>query len=415
MELIDLIQEENENTGLDFKAAVYAKEKFDDLLVDIMAMANANLNRDRYIVVGVKHQPDGDRIILGIQDIIDDATYYQLIHTSVEPDIHFEYSYVIIDDKRVGVFRIFDCDDPPYMMKKDSARLKKGDSYIRKGTSQMKLMRSDIDRIFTKKQSSYNFYDKIDAVLESNFQPCTTLQPWPLLTPPSQVAANKIRNIIADKERDILRKEEEAQLFEERMKNLPEHLRGIGSLQQRFKLPDLAMGTNMAFGSMTYEQRDIPTLKKNLSEAGKTYAEDDKHYFYEQKAHKINILIYNNGDRYLENCSVEIKVKRTFDFIIPDSIYEEPQSGGSWLMPSLPRPASHASLHYPTVKETAYSYTITDNTGDVKHNRPKHALAVPFRLLLPTDAAGNMLELTLSIFGKNLPKPFVKTIAIAIV
>lgn len=59
MELTDLIQYENEKTGLDFKAVMYKADKFDDLLKDIMAMANASLEEDRYIVVGVKHHPSG--------------------------------------------------------------------------------------------------------------------------------------------------------------------------------------------------------------------------------------------------------------------------------------------------------------------------------------------------------------------
>jgi|GEM_PF-2420077 len=62
MELIDLIHYENEKTGLDFKAVIYKADKFDDLLKDIMAMANAALEEDRYIVVGVKHHPRGLRI-----------------------------------------------------------------------------------------------------------------------------------------------------------------------------------------------------------------------------------------------------------------------------------------------------------------------------------------------------------------
>lgn len=413
MDLEEAIRYEGESTNLDFKATIYKADKSEDLIKDIMAMANANSDQDRHIVVGVKHYPSNERYILGVEEFIDDATYHQLIHSNIEPEINFEYFAYTIDDKKVGVFRIFNCDNPPYMMKRDGAKLKRGDSFIRKGTSTMRLMRSDIDRMFAKKQSGYNFYDKIDAVLQSDGQPCTTLRPWPILTPPSQVAANEIRQVIADKERAILKRAEEARLLEERMKNLPENLRGIGALQQGLKLPDFAIGANMMFGHTTYEQRDIPTLQKNLSKVKETYAENDKHYLFEQKTHKLNILISNTGDRYLENCSVEITVKRTFNFIIPNRIYEKPQ-GGSWLMPSPPKPASYASLHYPTIKRNADSYIIIDNIGDIKHNRPKNALEVPFRLLLPTNAAGNTLELTLSIFGKNLPEPFVKTLKVAI-
>ena len=90
MELIDLVQYENEKTGLDFKAVIYKADKFDDLLKDIMAMANAALEKDRHIVVGIKHQPCSERVFLGVEEFINDATYYQLVHSNIEPDIHFE-------------------------------------------------------------------------------------------------------------------------------------------------------------------------------------------------------------------------------------------------------------------------------------------------------------------------------------
>ena len=73
MELIDLIHYENEKTGLDFKAVIYKADKFDDLLKDIMAMANAALEEDRYIVVGVKHHPSSERVFLGVEEFIDDT------------------------------------------------------------------------------------------------------------------------------------------------------------------------------------------------------------------------------------------------------------------------------------------------------------------------------------------------------
>lgn len=200
MDLIDLIHYENEKTGLDFKAVIYKADKFDDLLKDIMAMANAALEEDRYIVVGIKHHPSSERVILGVEEFMDDATYYQLVHSNIEPDIHFEYFHVEVADKKVGVFRIFNCDNQPYLMKKDTKNLRRGDGFIRKGTSQMRLMRSDLDKIFAQRQSADEFTGKIDTVFESDGKPCTTLQPWAELVPPSEEAAIRIRAIIADKE-----------------------------------------------------------------------------------------------------------------------------------------------------------------------------------------------------------------------
>ena len=90
MELIDLIQYENEKTGRDFKAVIrgYKADKFDDLLKDIVAMANAAPEEDRYIVVGTRRHPSSERIFLGVEEFIDDATCYQLVPSNIELDMH---------------------------------------------------------------------------------------------------------------------------------------------------------------------------------------------------------------------------------------------------------------------------------------------------------------------------------------
>ena len=412
MELIDLIHYENEKTGLDFKAVIYKADKFDDLLKDIMAMANASLEEDRYIVVGVKHHPNSERVFLGVEEFIDDATYYQLVHSNIEPDIHFEYLHVEVADKKVGVFRIFNCDNQPYLMKKDTKNLRRGDGFIRKGTSQMRLMRSDLDKIFAKRQSADDFTGKIDTVFESDGKPCTTLHPWAELVPPSEEAAIRIRSIIADKEAIEAARVARMNTQQSNYPGLSKSALGAFGFPSNFAKA-LHLGPGM---SLKYEDRDVATLKTNLEKVRETYEENDLHYLYELKANKINILITNTADRYIEDCSVEIRIKRSFDFVVATKFYEKSQSsGGGYLSIPVVRPASYARLHYPKVKADAEWYTISAHPGDLKHQLSTAALGVPIRMLLPPDSAGNKLEVVLTIFGKNLPKPYVKTLLIDII
>ncbi len=108
----DLTLYENENTALDFKKSQYQKVKFPDLIKDIMAMANAKVSTDRYIIVGVLHQSNENRDLLGIgEEFIESAIYHQLIRENIEPEIHFEYVHHPFGGKLFGIFRIFACDD----------------------------------------------------------------------------------------------------------------------------------------------------------------------------------------------------------------------------------------------------------------------------------------------------------------
>ncbi len=137
----ELIRYENENSSLDFKVVQYTKDKHEDLIKDILSMANANVEGEKYIIVGVKHKTSNDRDIIGIkkEDFSDSATYQQLIRENIEPDILIEYSPYEIDGKYVGIFRIKEANNKPYMMKKDfGKKLKKGDCFIRKGVFKLR-------------------------------------------------------------------------------------------------------------------------------------------------------------------------------------------------------------------------------------------------------------------------------------
>jgi predicted HTH transcriptional regulator len=142
MDLEDLIRYENENTTLDFKAIQYEKTSFPAFLKDIIAMANAPGPFPRHIIVGLNVKPDGTRDYVPIVSLTDDGIYQQVVRENVEPELYFTYSPLTVDGHLIGVFRITDCNERPYMMKKDfGEELRKGDSFIRKGSHQSRLSR----------------------------------------------------------------------------------------------------------------------------------------------------------------------------------------------------------------------------------------------------------------------------------
>ncbi|MDU4959076.1 MAG: ATP-binding protein [Sporomusaceae bacterium] len=149
--LEDIIKYEQENTYIDFKKCQYVKEKNQDLIKDIMAMANANYNGEKYIIVGVKSVPGNENALVGIDDDVnDDAEYQQIIYENIEPQIKFSYFSEDICCKKVAYFIIYqDNTDRPYMMRKDFGKLTKGDSFKRIGSSQVRLVRHDLDTIYS--------------------------------------------------------------------------------------------------------------------------------------------------------------------------------------------------------------------------------------------------------------------------
>jgi hypothetical protein len=133
------------------------------LLKDLIAMANANVTGDRHIIVGMKHFPNGNRKFWTINksEFVDSATYHQLARENIEPEIHFDYTPYGFEGCLLGVLRIYDCDDQPYMMRKDYGSLRAGDAWIRKGTHQPRLMRADLNRIWEKRSNEFTANIKI--------------------------------------------------------------------------------------------------------------------------------------------------------------------------------------------------------------------------------------------------------------
>ncbi|WMT40491.1 ATP-binding protein [Paenibacillus sp. D2_2] len=150
--LSELIQYGYECEYLDFKEKQYAKDKHLDLVVDIMAMANSRHDGDKYIIIGIKDLPEG-RIIKGIDptEFVDSSNYTQIIHDTVEPEIHFEYFKYEYEGITLGVFRIFGTDNKPYMIKRKYEKLHEGFCKIRKGSMNANAKRSDFDYIYGNK------------------------------------------------------------------------------------------------------------------------------------------------------------------------------------------------------------------------------------------------------------------------
>lgn len=147
---------------------------------------------------------NGNRDILGVtEDFIDEATYQQLIHNNIEPALNFSYFSYQFQNKTLGVFKIFDSIDRPYMMKKDYGKLRIGESFIRKGSHQTRLTRKDFDFYTEKKISEKRFKGKILTYFEKINQKSIALNILSNGDYPSDKASEEIKKILLEKKRKL--------------------------------------------------------------------------------------------------------------------------------------------------------------------------------------------------------------------
>lgn len=376
-EISDLIEFENENSSLDFKAIQYKKEMYESFLKDIMSLANSMSKDDKYIITGVKHKTNGERDLLGISEIfVDDATYQQLVDANIEPHIDFSYLPYEYNGKIFGVFQIKECTNPPYMMKKDYGNLKIGDSYIRKGSFQKRLTRKDIDNHQAILKNKDISKDINISLSEDEIVHEIKLEMNKILLP-SEITKKRIEEIIIQKEQELRENPILGKIF----------------------LPVLPSTYNTS-----YENRDLPTLRSNLEKISKTFEEQDKYYLNEETAHKLNVFLHNNSNEFLEDTSIEILIPCSDKYIVRDSIFREPYSTQP-IINTAPRIASWSELNYPKVETKENIYKIYREIGNVKHKLPVEALKVPLRIVISSDTNELEIEINVKVFAKNIENP----------
>lgn len=148
----ELIEYGYECEYLDFKEKQYSKDKTTDLIADIMAMANSRYDGDKYIIVGVKDRPEGKEIkAINPEEFIDSSNYKQIILNNIEPEIQFDYFKYDYKGSVLAIFKIYNTDNKPYMLKKKYDRLNEGLCLIRKGSMNALAKRSDFDYMYLNK------------------------------------------------------------------------------------------------------------------------------------------------------------------------------------------------------------------------------------------------------------------------
>ena len=391
--LDDIIKYENEHSGLDFKAIQYRKDKYADLLKDIMSMANANIESDRLIIIGVKHRPNGEKEFLPIEKVqfVDASTYQQLVHENIEPELLIDYEPYQYEDILLGVIRLSNCTQQPYMMKKDYTQLKKGDCFIRKGSYQKKVARADLEQMYEKRNSSQcQFVDNVDiGFFDTNFMDEILLSPLKKIELRSEREEKKIKDIIQLKEQS--KKDSET------------------SSLSRSLMINKIVENPLAY--VPYEKRSISTLYRNLEKIKETYKEDDVYEILELKAFKLNFEILNKASEYIEDAYAEIEILKDDSFHINSEILEKPYHG---MFPQIPHEKFLNSMSYPHVEEDKEKYFISNSIGNIKHQIKTEMFDEDLRLIIFKVPESSEIIIHLKLYGKNLSLPIEKELKIKV-
>lgn len=160
--IVNLIENESENTKLDFKLEQYPIEKGNikkgEFLKDMCAFANLTSKEDKFIIIGAKEKNGVAVGFKPIDELHDQASYQQFLNQYIEPEINFEYNEIIHQGNRLAYFRIFNNEKRPYLFKKEykdydtkGNQYRTGTGFVRTGTSTRELRREDFEKIYVER------------------------------------------------------------------------------------------------------------------------------------------------------------------------------------------------------------------------------------------------------------------------
>lgn len=398
--LDDIINYEGESTYVDFKKIFYAlniQKKKEDLIKDIMSMANADVEGERYIVIGVWFDDKKNRQLDGISpaDIPEPADYEQLIHENIVPDIPFKIFCHPLDGKSYGIIKIEQSDDnKPYEMRKEYGALKKGDKWIRKGTVNFPMLREDLDRIYAERHRRSRFTGAITVSFDGNGGREAVFPALGDYYSPSDFYKDKIEEAL------------------ERKRNPPPP-------KKPYTLVDLLPpidGSSTLMGLLNpydYNRYSIRELEEKLATVREDHEGADKYDLYEDHGQLLSLFIENNGVEYLMDAQVKLEIPGN-SIRVAGRVYDEPLTGMQ--IRAIPDEKKiWVARNYPEVESSESSIVITQEIGKIPHCTSTKAFKVPPRIVFSNDLIGTTVEVKCTVYAQNLEIPYVQPLRITVV
>ena len=377
-----LIRYESPHSGIVFRRDLYRADDDAGLVIDCLALANAELRGRRFVFLGVDERGVDGRMLVGVHRPElkrFKSRFERLLAMHIEPLLNAIVRAVEIDGHLIAYIRIKDCLSPPYLVKQDLGdTLKAGMGFVRRGASNYPLQRSDMQRMFARSREVVAAKPAI-RVGFADRDPAghLTLPVLPVSKLPSELAADRLRSLLAahSEARDI-----------------------FGRTQTQFSR---LMHARVFGVDVPYRKRSDDSLVTALENVESDYSAADKHYLYEVRAHKLNFTIANDGDSNLHNARFRVVLPQTEGAGIADRVYSGDES-------------EIAPDGYPKTASGSRTISLETDLGTLYAGRNVRAFREPARFWVRDEAAGRAVAIDYVLRADELAEPFEGSLVIYI-
>ncbi len=281
------------------------------LVKEVIGLANADVDGPRYILFGVNPGAmEGDGIV-GISDELAQELKHahRLVSALVEPSLALAFTYDRVNGKLVGALEIDDCDYGPYFVGQDSGdELVRGQCWVRDERTLREIARSRLlggassetrstpALLPEQVEVSVGFNDKPECHFLELPIPDTSNPPFSDYQSGDETGSSPGDTQPLEKRTTI------GQVIKETVNTVTTQILGLRHAAGASDSSETAM----------------------TEDAGQIYADAQNHYYFEERAVKLELCIRNRGEVALEHVTIEFGFPRVPDFDVADRIYLSP-------------------------------------------------------------------------------------------
>ena len=375
--LLKIARSATPESGVQFRSQAYGEAGMRAFLRDVIALANASVEGNRYIVIGVDFDLKGRKRThkIASSDFAGKPSYQALASEFVEPAVRIRYKPVSFDGTRVGVFEIGDCQDRPYMMRIDfDERLRRGDAYKRVNDAVVKMGRRQLMDLFERK-----FRDAVSAGdIEIGFpgeiiHKELGLRTCDLSKMPSALASNKLEEML-------------------QIRNMS---RRSGSTTMVARLTHARL-----YGTQEpYVDRSTEEIMAELADIRSKYRNQDDHFLFNDRAQQLQLVVYNQGEDTLTDASLSLALPNHNSFYVADKLPPRLVNDGYIAR----TPDEIADYPGVTLKDNAIQ--VNCFVGDIQPGAPIEVFRTPLRVCCGTDIQGRRFGIRYALNAQNLRAP----------
>lgn len=375
--LSKIVQAGGPGTGRQFRKTAYGSHGIVHFLRDVIAIANAEVDGNRYIVTGIAFDERGRRSLYAVdgEDFDGGPPYAAFVAEFIEPPVRIVHRPVTVDGQCIGVFEIGDCQDKPYMMRVDySPELRRGDAYVRTDDDAVKVGRRALLDMIDRRPECLVPVDSVEIGFAGEvIRKQLNVPTVDLGLLPSAVERGRLNEYI-----DVRRK-----------------TRGTGSTSRMARLMHMRL-----FGAdAPYEDRSPTGLNEELDRLDTAFEAKDQWFLFEENAHKLQLAVYLQGNVPVLNASLTLLMPTHEKLHVATRVPAPPAGDRQTGI------FDGSLAEYPAVSIRESETYVASTLGDIPASVPVDVFESPLRICAGTELGGRELDIRYRLSGSNLGQP----------